>query len=187
MGDRIQKDRIMRRFMYFALPVCLLTLHAIASDQKVKALSALPEDFSFNGTWDCTGSFRNQKLHRATFTGAPILGSKWLELTEQDVEPATGYLAKYLIGYDSEHNHLVEFDANNFGAAVYTSAYGWQNHVLTMTSPVSDDTKAPYAANRFLYAITGTDTFTVDWQISKTASLNWTPADHLSCKQRLHG
>jgi len=175
------------RSMYIALLVCLLTFNATASDQKVKSLSALPEGFSFNGTWDCTGSFRNQKLHRATFTGAAILGGKWLELTEQDVEPATGYMAKYLIGYDSQQNHLVEFDANNFGAATYTSADGWQNQVLTMTSSISDDTKAPYAANRFLYSITGADTFAVDWQISKTATLRWTPADHLACKERLHG
>jgi hypothetical protein len=177
----------MRRFVYFALLVCLPTFHARASDQKVKSLSALPESFSFNGTWDCTGSFRNQKLHRATFTGAVILGGKWLELTEQDVEPATGYLAKYLIGYDSEQNHLVEFDANNFGAAIYTSADGWRNRVLTMTSPISGDAKAPYAANRFLYTVTDADTFIVDWQISKTASLNWTPADHLACKPRRRG
>jgi hypothetical protein len=34
------------------------------------------------------------------------------------VEPATGYVAKYLIGYDTEHKKLVEFDANNFGAAL---------------------------------------------------------------------
>jgi hypothetical protein len=105
----------------------------------------------------------------------------------QDVEPATGYLAKYLIGYDSQQKHLVEFDANNFGAATYTSAEGWQNHVLTMTSPISADAKAPYAANRFLYSVTGANAFTVDWQISKTAILSWTAADHLACKQRPHG
>jgi len=104
--------------------------------------------------------------------------------TEQDIQPATGYLAKYLIGYDPQQKHLVEFDANNFGAAVYSSEQGWQDHVLTKTSPVSEDVKAPYAANRFLYSSTGPDAFTVDWQISKAAALNWTPADHLACKRR---
>lgn len=131
-----------------------------------------PDGFQFAGTWDCEGAFRNAKVHKATFTGTTILGGKWLELTEQDIQPATGYLAKYLIGYDPQQKHLVEFDANNFGAAVYSSEQGWQDHVLTKTSPVSEDVKAPYAANRFLYSSTGPDAFTVDWQISKTAALN---------------
>jgi hypothetical protein len=48
--------------------------------------------------------------------------------------PATGYVAKYLIGYDPEQKRLVEFDANNFEAATYVGDTGWQNQVLTMTS-----------------------------------------------------
>jgi len=107
----------------------------------------------------------------------------WNSPTEQDLEPATGYLAKYLIGYDPQQKHLVEFDANNFGAATYASADGWVNGVLTMTSPVSDGPKAPYAANRFLYSITPADTFTMDWQVSKTAAFNWTQGNHLVCKR----
>jgi hypothetical protein len=55
--------------------------------------------------------------------------------------------------------------------------------VLTMTSPVSDDPKAPYAANRFLYSITAPDTFTVEWQVSRTSTLQWTPGDRLVCKR----
>jgi hypothetical protein len=54
---------------------------------------------------------------------------------------------------------------------------------LTMTSPVSQDANAAYIANRFVYSITGKDTFTVDWQISKTATPDWIPADHLVCKR----
>ena len=152
--------------------------------QEQKPLPAIPEGFQFGGTWDCEGTFRNNKVHKAVFTGSLILGGKWLELSEQDVEPATGYLAKYLIGYDSGQKRLVEFDANNFGAATYSSQDGWQKQVLTMTSPISDDSKAPYAGNRFLYSISGPDTFTVDWQISKTAILSWTQADHLACRRR---
>ena len=68
------------------------------------------------------------------FTGDVILGDKWIELTEHDIEPATGYLAKYLIGNDPQQKRIVEFDANNFAAAVYSSEEGWQDHVLTMTS-----------------------------------------------------
>jgi hypothetical protein len=52
-----------------------------------------------------------------------------------------------------------------------------------MASPVSSDPKAPYAANRFVYSLSGADSFTVDWQVSKTAALEWVQADHLSCRR----
>ncbi|NYF81255.1 hypothetical protein [Granulicella arctica] len=169
---------------------CTLLLFALlaalpSTAQTSPTLPAVPAgNFHFDGTWDCTGTFlRSGKTHKATFTGTPILGSTWLELTEQDIEPATGYLAKYLIGYDSQQKRLVEFDANNFGAAMYSSTDGWKNDVLTMTSPVAD-TPNSYAANRFLYTITSPKTFTVDWQISKTSTLVWVPSDHLECTLR---
>jgi hypothetical protein len=150
-------------------------------------LSPLPAGgFRFDGTWDCTGTFRNGEIHKAVFTGTMILDGKWLELTEHDVSPATGYLAKYLIGYDPQAKHLVEFGANNFGAATYTSdEEGWRNGVLVMNSAVSTDEKAPYAVNRFVYSVADKDTFTVDWEISKTNTLNWMRSDHLICVRRL--
>jgi hypothetical protein len=36
-----------------------------------------------------------------------ILEEKWPELTDKDVEPATGYVAKYLIGYHAQRKGLV--------------------------------------------------------------------------------
>jgi hypothetical protein len=170
--------------LLFSLAAC----YCVAQTPDSKPLSPIPPNgFQFTGTWDCEGAFRNATVHKSTFTGTSILGGKWLELTEQDLQPATGYLAKYLIGYDSQQKRLVEFDANNFGAAVYVSNQGWQNNVLTMTSPILQDAEQPYVANRFLYSITGPDAFTVDWQISKTAALNWVQADHLACKRRSNG
>lgn len=168
----------------YGWPLLLCLTSSLSRAQQKKPLPAIPEGFQVVGTWDCEGTFRNAKVHKAVFHGTLILGDKWLELTEQDVEPATGYLAKYLIGYDPRQKRLVEFDANNFGAATYASDEGWQDHVLTMTSPISGDPQAPYAADRFRYSITGQNTFTVDWQISKTATLNWTQADHLACRPR---
>jgi hypothetical protein len=177
-----------RRITFGLLVLCFVVWMAPVSAQDSTALSAIPpEGFQFTGTWDCEGTFRNNQVHKSIFSGAVILGGKWLEMTEQDTQPATGYLAKYLIGYDSQQKHLVEFDANNFGAATYSSEEGWQNRALTMTSSVSQDAKAAYVANRFVYSITGKDTFTVDWQISRTAPLNWIPADHLVCKRRVSG
>jgi hypothetical protein len=158
-----------------------------ASAQDVKPLTAVPDGgFKFQGSWECAGAFGNGKTHRSTYSGSVILGGKWLELGEQDIEPATGYLAKYLIGYDAEKKRLVEFDANNFSAATYSSPIGWQNGVLTMTSPISDDAKAPYAANRFVFSIAAPDNFTVDWQIEKTAASNLITSDHLACKRTDH-
>ena len=161
---------------------CALAAGMLA--QAPPQLSALPSgDFKFTGNWSCEGAFGNHKVHRSTFTGAVVLGGKWLELAEEDVEPATGYVAKYLIGYDSQARQIVEFDANNFGAATYSSVEGWRAGVLTMTSAVSTDSKVPYAANRFIYTTVGQDTFLVDWQVSRTATLNWVGADHLVCKR----
>ncbi len=171
----------------FWVSACLLACALPARAQDAKPLTAIPlGTFQFEGAWDCAGSMGNGKTHRAAFTGSLILGGKWLELTERDIEPATGYMAKYLIGYDPQSKRLVEFDANNFGAATYSSSDGWVNGVLAMTSPVSEDTKASYAANRFVYSITAPDTFTADWQVSKTAALKWTLADHLVCKRGNH-
>lgn len=169
--------------------VALLTAVLAGNAQQAKPaadLAAVPDQFKFQGSWECTGAFGNGKVHRSTFTGDVILGGKWIELAEQDVEPSTGYLAKYLIGYDSQQKRIVEFDANNFGAATYSSAEGWQNRTLTLTSPVTDDPGAPYAANRFIFSITAPDTFTMDWQVSKHAALQWVPGDHLACKRSVH-
>jgi hypothetical protein len=153
--------------------------------QETRPHSAVPPDgFQFSGSWDCEGAFRNGTVHKARFTGDTILAGTWIELTEHDVQPTTGYVAKYLIGYDAAQHRLVEFDANNFGAATYTSADGWVNHALTMTSAVSADAHAPYVANRFVYTIVAPTTFSVDWQTAKTAALDWVQSDHLVCQRR---
>src|SRR5215467_12789488 len=144
----------------------LISISCVASRvsaQDTKSLSALPPDgFTFAGNWDCVGAMHETRVHKAAFTGAVVIGGKWLELSEQDLEPAAGYIAKYLIGYDSQQKRLVEFDANNFGASAYTSNEGWQNRVLTMTSPVDQAGQSGFAANRFVYTIVGSDAFTVD-------------------------
>ncbi len=155
-----------------------------AAAQETKHPSAIPDGFQFAGAWSCEGAMGNGKVHKSAFTGAVVLDGKWLELAEQDLEPATGYVAKYLIGYDAQRVHLVEFDANNFGAATYTSSEGWTNRILTMTSPISEDAKAPYSADRFVYSIGDSNTFTVDWQVSKDRGVSWKPGDHLVCKRR---
>ncbi len=115
----------MRQISWFAVLLAPLILAPSAREQADQQPSPIPPShFDFKGAWDCRRHIR-------------------------DVEPATGYVAKYLIGYDPQLKRLVEFDANNFGAATYSSARGWVNGVLTMNSPVSEDPKASYAANRF--------------------------------------
>jgi hypothetical protein len=179
-----------RRGLLLIFCVCISLTPAWC--QEAKTLSAIPPNgFQFQGAWDCTGAMGNGTKHRSTYTGSLILGGKWLELTEQDIEPATGYLAKYLIGYDAEQKRLVEFDANNFGAAVYSSADGWQNGVLTMTSSDSSDAKASYQANRFVFSVAGPDVagpdaFNVDWQIRRASPSTWVTSDHLACRRASH-
>ena len=184
-------------FILLACPgLFLASLPGLA--QKTAPLSPLPpQNFQFAGSWDCEGAFGNGQAHKSSYAGAIVLGGKWLQLEETDLQPATHYVAEYLIGYDSQQKRLVEFDANNFGAAVYTSDEGWHDGVLIMTSPVlpdmkapdtkAPDTKASYAANRFMFSIHGPDNFTVDWQISKTAALDWIQSDHLACKRARNG
>jgi hypothetical protein len=172
------------RMMLACLAVCVAsTFSPLLQAQQPAPLTAVPASFQFAGSYTCEGSFRNGKVHRSTYTGAVTLAGKWLQLTERDVEPATGYVAEYLIGYDPQQKKLVEFDANNFGAATYTSDASWSNGALTMTSPVSPDPKAPYAANRFVYSLSSANSFTVDWQISRTPGGEWVQADHLACKR----
>jgi hypothetical protein len=176
--------RLFRFMTQAALSLAAAGALALApQEQGAKPPSAIPSGFHFEGSWNCAGAFRNGKTHRSTMTGSIVVGDKWLELLEQDIEPATGYVAKYLIGYDAQQKQLVEFDANNFSAATYSSAEGWKSDVLTLTSPISSDSKAPYAANRFVFSIVNPDTFTMDWQVSKSAQFNWMPADHLVCKR----
>lgn len=178
----------MRTAIFLAASLAFLPGPVFAQGNPPPALSPLPPaGFQFTGSWDCDGSFRNKQIHKSTFTGEVILDGKWIELSEQDVQPATGYVARYLIGYDAAGKKLVEFDANNFGAAVYSSTDGWKDNVLAMTSPVSDDPAAPYAANRFLYSVTGKDSFTVEWQISRKAAIDWIQADHLACSRKTNG
>lgn len=174
----------MRVFQTICLFCFVLLCGVSARAQQPTPLSALPPGgFQFTGNWKCAGAFGNGRVHKSTYTGAVILGGKWLELTEQDVEPSSGYLAEYLIGFQPQPRRLVEFDANNFSAAVYASDSGWSGNVLTMTSAVTQDARAPYAANQFVYTINGPDGFTVDWQISRSAALNWITSDHLVCRR----
>jgi hypothetical protein len=175
----------MTRIASIALLIALFSTTAIRAHAQASSPASIlpPNNFHFDGSWNCEGAFGNGKAHKSKFTGATILGAKWIELTEQDIEPATGYLAKYLLGFDPAQKRFVEFDANNFGAATYSNADGWQNSAMTMTSPISDDPKAPYVANRFVYTIANKDAFNVDWQISKTATLSWITSDHLACKR----
>jgi hypothetical protein len=178
------KTLFLSRVFQLAATAGFLASLSAGTAQENKPFSVLPpNDFQFSGKWNCKGSFRGGKVHESAFAGDVILNGKWIELTEKDTVPATGYVAKYLIGYDPEQKRFIEFDANNFGAATYVSEAGWQDQVLTMTSPLSSDPKASYILNRFQYTIQAKDAFTVDWQISRTATPDWTPADHLDCKR----
>lgn len=166
-----------------ALSVCALALFSsTADDVSTKPASPFPTGFSFVGSWNCSGTFRGGKPHRASFSGSAAVGNKWLVLTEVDVEPATGYEATYLIGYDATGRGLVEFDANTFGAATYRSSQGWQAGILTMESQDSASTAHSWVADRFVYSVSLVGEFTVEWQIKRQHESAWLRSDHLLCK-----
>jgi len=151
----------------------------------IEKLSAFPPEIdAVTGAWTCKGTFRGGKPHESTYAAKCILNGTWLELTEHDTLPATGYDAKYLIGYDAERKRLIEFDANTFGAATYTSAIGWTEGSLTMTSEPAANAAAPYALNRFRYSTPSLGSLVIDWDISKHAETpDWVTADHLVCRR----
>jgi hypothetical protein len=138
-----------------------------------------PDGFSFEGTWACDGHFGNGKLHRSTYEGSSTLGGSWLQLKEVDLEPA-GYQGLYLIGYDKTKGHVVEFDANNFASATYTSD-GWKDKSLTLSSASDPDPKA--LANRFVFRISDATHFSVDWEVNQQNV--WRASDHLDCSHEV--
>ncbi len=161
----------------------LLALAASSMAQDNMRLSVSPpKGFTFQGNWQCTGSFQTGTTHRAIYQGEVILGGTWLQLTEEDIEPATKYMGRYLIGYDPQKKRIVEFDANTFGASVYSSDAGWHDRTLTLLSQVGADAGQPYALDRFVYRFDNPHSFTVTWETSKTEhDPVWTVSDRLSC------
>ena len=154
---------------------------SIASAQipPVASPAAPPNGFTFDGKWACSGQFGNGKQHRSSYEGSSVLGGAWVQLKEVDIEPA-GYQGLYLIGYDKAKNQVIEFDANNFGGAVYTGT-GWQAGTLTLTS-ADPDPKA--LKNRFVFHIADAAHFSVSWEVNQAGE--WKAADHLDCSHEVH-
>ncbi|MBB2205271.1 hypothetical protein [Gluconacetobacter takamatsuzukensis] len=135
------------------------------------------------GSWQCSGRFHSGRVHRSLYTGSVILGGAWLQLGETDVEPATGYAALYLLGFDPQRRRDVLFDANNAGAAVYSSQDGWHDGSLVMTSDDAGE-GAPYRFNRFVYTLLAPSGFSVTWQVRKTPDAEWATGDELVCRAK---
>jgi hypothetical protein len=136
-----------------------------------------PNGFSFEGKWTCSGQFGNAKQHRSRYEGSSILGGTWLQLKEVDIEPA-GYESLYLISCDKTKNRVIEFDASNFGSAVYMGE-GWQNGTLTLTSLPDPDPKA--INNRFVFHVLDATRFSVNWEVN--GANQWKTSDHLDCNR----
>lgn len=124
-------------------------------------------------------------MHKSVFEGRLAVGGAWLELDETDRVPSTGYVARYLIGYDVHGKRFVEFDASNVRANAYFSKDGWVGGALTMVSEPPDGPALPYARDRFVYTVKGTDRFLIDWQVVKPGASEWLAGDHLECVRAL--
>jgi hypothetical protein len=154
--------------------MAILWIPCLANDSQITS----PGGFTFNGTWDCNGSFvRTGKVHRSTYEGRSTSGDNWTELVETDIEPK-GYVGYYLIGYDASKKQMVEIDANNAGYAIYTSP-GWQDRSLTLTSTETVSYSIP--KNRFVFETRSADTFTVTWETNGGSA--WAASDRLNCQR----
>jgi hypothetical protein len=157
------------------------TTVAAAPDDTPPLHSDPPAGFSFQGTWDCKGSFQpSTRPHHSTYEGRGVFGGRWTELVETDIDPP-GYVAHYLIGPDEAKHQVVELDANNAGYAIYTSG-GWQDRTLVLTGTDTVSYKNP-PRNRFVFDVQGPDRFTVRWEIDQGGD-RWHPADVLNCRKQ---
>jgi len=166
--------------MRFKLCLILVDLVAVFWSASLAAESPAtpPGGFSFTGTWNCSGNFvRSGKPHRSTYEGRSAAGDAWIELVETDIEPK-GYVAHYLIGYDTRKKQIVEIDANTAGYAIYTSP-GWQDHSLTLTSTETVSYSVP--KNRFVFETKSADAFVVTWETNSGSA--WVASDRLNCQR----
>jgi hypothetical protein len=135
-----------------------------------------PGGFTFEGKWDCAGSFvQSGRAHRSTYEGRPASGSGWLELVETDIEPR-GYVGHYLLRYDASTKQVIELDANSAGFAIYAGP-GWEGETLTLTGTATVSYAVP--KNRFVFEVKSPEEFSVTWETNPGA--DWAAADKLSC------
>jgi hypothetical protein len=157
--------------------VAILSIPCLATDSSATP----PGGFTFNGTWDCKGSFvRTGKVHRSTYEGRSTSGDNWTELVETDIEPK-GYVGHYMLGYDANKKQIVEIDANNAGYAIYTSP-GWQDRSLILTGTETVSYSVP--KNRFVFETTSADAFSVTWETN--GGSGWAASDRLNCQRAPH-
>ncbi|HEX3437639.1 MAG TPA: hypothetical protein VHT24_12790 [Pseudacidobacterium sp.] len=162
------------------IPVPALLLRFVHIARGQQSFPAGPHAFTFIGEWDCKGQFVNGAAHRSHYTGEPVLGGAWLQLSETDIEPV-GYLSRYLIRYDPVQKLYINEDINNFGYARYSSS-GWQDTKLIFTS-----TEAHYAQplpeNRFVYTVIGSKSLDISWESRKDKDSDFKTSDILHCSQ----
>jgi hypothetical protein len=140
-----------------------------------------PDGFSFEGYWQCSGSFAaTGRQHVSIYHGESSADGKWLDLTETDIEPK-GYVGRYELGTDAGHDKLVFIDMNSAGYAIFDSP-GWDGHTLTVTSidVPHDSSTAP--KHRFLYTVHDPQHFDVEWQVQKAGT--WSPGDVQHCSAK---
>jgi hypothetical protein len=163
---------------------CTLTLLALvltlAQAHAQQALPPGPDGFTFAGEWDCNGQFVNGRPHHSHYSAEAVLGGAWMQLAETDITPP-GYLSRYLFRFDAVQKVYIDEDINNFGYARYTSP-GWQDAKLIFTS-----TEAHYAQplpeNRFVYTVTGPESFDISWESRRDKSSDFKSSDVIHCRQ----
>ncbi|MEO8725757.1 MAG: hypothetical protein ABI383_06495 [Acidobacteriaceae bacterium] len=166
--------RNMNRLVLLAGAMTTTTIGAFAQQPQ----TAPPANFSFDGNWSCEGKFTSTgKVHRNVFSGEQALNGSWIKLTETDLEPK-GYIANYMVRYDSEKQQMEEVDVNNSGYAIYTGR-GWEGNRLELTSTEAMSYKL--AKNRFVYVAVDPETFIFSWEILRDKG--WLNYDEVKCRK----
>lgn len=172
--------RLLTRFFCVLTQLFLLTAVSFCADSPL----AGPSGFTFDGHWDCSGSFPgNGKPHHASYENRMVANGTWIEMLYKDIEPA-GYDADFLIGYDTTKKEFVTFVGDNKGYAML-SGPGWQGRSLTLTmtgqASYPGFTSTTLPTSRVTLESKSADTFTVTWE--EKEGTKWNADDLLTCKR----
>lgn len=132
----------------------------------------------FAGPWTCNGVFRaSGKTIASTMRFESDLQGKVLLKYHDDTSPPALYHAIEVWTYDAKANAYNAAVVDNFGGVRDFTSPGWAGSNLVWTSGPSVK-----RLQQFAYTKVGSDTFTVDWRVSRDGK-HYVVGDTLTCKR----
>jgi hypothetical protein len=121
------------------------------------------QHFDFQGQWNCSDGSSIAHLNVGMKTGIYSLtalqgGNQWTGILENE----DGFVGKYLVAYDHDHNQFLLIDLEDPAAAAFRTD-AWDGNALILSS-VSNATGSfpPY---RIRYEVNDANRFTVTWEM----------------------